>query len=218
MGAHDVIELPGQPGKYGRRALVDAWRAAGSPWVNSAGRLYAEQKHFWDGWVQGLPGFNPADNPDDETQRLAHVRFGALDIDPTPERVRRLAAAGLIRPYAYEPWHWELPSIRSYSIVRSLPSTGASTVPRLPEGKTMDDVKMIHWMNGSKVGGRALIVPGTPWAVPWTETGATYANRMADQFDTGSSIEYTKSLFDAFLSASARCAPTVLTITTVDAD
>lgn len=122
MSPLDIIELPGQPGKYARRAFVDAWIAAGSPPVNSAGRLYADQKYFWDGWAQRLPGFNPADNPDDETQRLAHVRFGAGDIDPTPERVRRLEAAGLIRPYDYEPWHWELPNIRSYAIVRAIPT------------------------------------------------------------------------------------------------
>lgn len=124
MSAHDIIQLPGHPGKWGRRALVEAWIAAGSPPVNDggAGRLYGLQKYFWDGWAARLPGFNPADNPDDESQRLAHCRFGALDITPTPERVRRLLAAGLIRPYSYEPWHFELPNIRTYSIVRALPS------------------------------------------------------------------------------------------------
>lgn len=125
MSPLDIIELPGQPGKYGRRALVAAWQAAGSPPVNKggAGRLYDLQKYFWDGWAARLPGFNPADNPDDEAQRLAHVRFGGLDIDPTPERVRRLSAAGLIRPYPYEPWHWELPNVRQYAIVRTIPTT-----------------------------------------------------------------------------------------------
>lgn len=126
---HDIIELPGQPGKHGRRILVEAWLEAGAPPVNrdGAGRLYAVQKNFWDGWAGREPGFNPADNPDDESQRLAHVRFGALDIDPTPERRRRLKAAGLVFPYDYEPWHCELPNIRSYSIVRSIPATGGTT-------------------------------------------------------------------------------------------
>lgn len=129
MSPLDIIELPGQPGKFGRRILVEAWQAAGSPPVsnNGAGRLYGVQKYFWDGWAERLPGFNPADNPDDESQRLAHVRFVALDIDPTPERVRRLAAAGLIRPYSYEPWHWELPNVRRYAIVRELPATPQPT-------------------------------------------------------------------------------------------
>lgn len=129
MSALDIIEIPGHPGKYARRAFVEAWQAAGSPPINSAGRLYAEQKYFWDGWAQRLPGFNPADNPDDEMQRLAHVRFVAGDIDPTPDRIRRLEAAGLIRPYAYEPWHWELPNVRSYAIVRSIPTTAGGLTP-----------------------------------------------------------------------------------------
>lgn len=129
MSALDIIEIPGHPGKYARRVLVEAWQAAGSPPINSAGRLYREQKYFWDGWAARLPGFNPADNPDDETQRLAHVRFGGLDIDPTPARVRALEAAGLIRPYGYEPWHWELPNIRRYAIVRYIPTTAGGLIP-----------------------------------------------------------------------------------------
>lgn len=139
MSALDVIALPGQPGKYARRAIVEAWQEAGSPPVNSAGRLYADQKHFYDGWRAGLPGFNPADNPDDETQRLAHVRFVALDIDPTPARVQRLSAAGLIRPYTYEPWHWELPNVRTYGIVRKLPApaSGGGNTTRPEEDEDM---------------------------------------------------------------------------------
>ncbi|GGM42130.1 M15 family metallopeptidase domain-containing protein [Microbacterium saperdae] len=89
----------------------------------------------------------------------------------------------------------------------------------LPEGKTMADVKQIHWMKDAKtVGGRALIIPGTAWALPFVESGNTYANRTAKQFATGDSEEYTKSLFDAFLSAAARCAPTTVRVEVVNAD
>ncbi|MGG6774759.1 UNVERIFIED_CONTAM: hypothetical protein ITH50_25240, partial [Salmonella enterica subsp. enterica serovar Weltevreden] len=48
MSALDIIEMPGQPGKYGRRVLIDALVSAGSPPVNSLGRLYAQQKYFYD--------------------------------------------------------------------------------------------------------------------------------------------------------------------------
>ena len=162
MSPLDIIELPGQPGKFARRAFVEAWQAAGSPPVNSAGRLYGVQKHFYDGWVNRLPGFNPADNPDDESQRLAHVRFVAGDIDPTPERIRRLRAAGLIRPYSYEPWHWELPNVRSYAIVRSIP-TPATTPP--PESEEDDDMKLIRWNENHVFGiddGKVFYVPSPP--------------------------------------------------------
>lgn len=133
MSPLDVIPLPGYPDMYARRVAVEAWQAAGSPRPNSAGRLHAKQKEFWDGWVARLPGFNPADNPDDESQKLAHVRFVAFDIDPTPDRVRRLEAAGFIRPYKHEPWHWELPNVRQYAIVRSIPTTlkGHTDMPLL---------------------------------------------------------------------------------------
>lgn len=131
MSPLDVIPIPGHPGMYARRIAVEAWQEAGSPPINSAGRLYAVQKYFWDGWEQRLPGFNPADNPDDESQRLAHVRFVAFDIDPTRTRIRRLEEAGLERPYEYEPWHWELPNVKKYAIVRSIPApAGGTTTPR----------------------------------------------------------------------------------------
>lgn len=125
MSALDVIEIPGYPGMYARRALVEAWVEAGSPPItkpDGAGRLHGSQKRLYDGWIQGLPGYFPADNPDDESQALGHVRFAALDIDPTPDRVRRLEAAGLVRPFKHEPWHWALPDVRRYPIVRSLPT------------------------------------------------------------------------------------------------
>lgn len=134
MSALDVIELPGSPGHYGRRVLVEAWQAAGSPPVNSAGRLYGPQKAAWDAYQTGTG--SPADNPDDESQRLAHVRFVALDITPTAERIRRLEAAGLYRPYSYEPWHWELPNVRAYALVRTIPTA-------LPESKE-DEVKYLY--------------------------------------------------------------------------
>lgn len=118
-------------------------------------------------------------------------------------------------PAKHEPWHREYREDRDNH--RNDPAPAGNIIP-LPKGKTMADVKQIHWMNGSKVGGRALIIPGTPWAVPFTESGATYANASAKQFQTGSSVEYTKSLFDAFLAAAGRCAPTTVRVEVVNAD
>lgn len=141
---------------FARRAIVTAWQAAGSPPVNSAGRLHGEQKRLYDGWRAGKPGFNPADNPDDETQRLAHVRFVALDIDPTRDRIKRLAAAGLIRPYSYEPWHWELPNVRRYAIVRSLPTVGGVTIPGKEDSMFIAIVKNSDWY--LVVGGKACLL------------------------------------------------------------
>lgn len=124
MSPDDIIELPGQPGFYARRAIVDAWVRAGSPPVNSAGRLETEQQRAYDKFRAGTGA--PADNPAETWRPLAHVRFVALDINATPERVRALSAQGLVRPYSYEPWHWQLPGdVRAYPLVTSIPSTAA---------------------------------------------------------------------------------------------
>ncbi|MBF0817638.1 hypothetical protein E4U02_14625 [Microbacterium paludicola] len=123
MSARDIIRLPGT-GMYARRNFVTSWRAAGSPPLVSAGRLYLEQKRLFDGWRAGLPGFNPADDPDDETQRLAHVRFVAGDLANPARDAAACERAGLVRPYAYEPWHVELPGDpRRFNLVRSLPTS-----------------------------------------------------------------------------------------------
>ncbi|WP_341934712.1 hypothetical protein MRBLWO14_000284 [Microbacterium sp. LWO14-1.2] len=173
MSGGDIIALPGHPGKYGRRALVEAWQAAGSPPANSAGRLKAEQQYFYDGWRAGLPGFNPADNPNDESQRLAHVRFAALDIDPTPDRIRRLEAAGLIRPYKYEPWHWELPNVRQYPIVRSLPAA-AGNQSEEDDMFTDDDRNKLHAAYAALFGPANVNVETMTWKNPEGQRVAYY--------------------------------------------
>lgn len=143
MSPDDVIEFPGQPGKYGRRALVEAWQKAGSPPINEdgAGRLYATQKWLFDQWQAHVPGYNPADNPDETWRPLAHVRFVGADINPTPARVKALTAAGLVRPYDYEPWHWQLPGdVRRFALVTSLPTPTNNDDPK-PFPSEEDKVK-----------------------------------------------------------------------------
>ena len=173
MSGLDIIPIPGHPGMYARRVFVEAWQAAGTPPINSAGRLHAQQKYYYDGWRAGKPGFNPADNPDDERQRLAHVRFVAGDIDPTPERIRRLKAAGLVRPYSYEPWHWELPNVRSYPLVRSLPAT-AGNQSQEDDMFNDDDRNKLHATYAALFGPKNLDVPTMLWQNPDGQRQAYY--------------------------------------------
>lgn len=127
MSGDDVVFL-GKSTMWARRPVADAWAAAGSPPINSAGRLKREQLDLRIGWEQRLPGYQPADDPRDPSQPLAHVRGVALDITPTPERVARLEAAGLVRPYDYEDWHWQLPGdVRRFPLVTALPNTPTRT-------------------------------------------------------------------------------------------
>ncbi|GAA3948971.1 M15 family metallopeptidase [Microbacterium soli] len=169
--------------------------------ITDAGRTNAEQ---WEAWRKyGSPR---AAYPGTSTHETG------IAIDTDERIVGVLAEHGWYRPFDFEPWHFKY-------VPTNDRRRQDSTMPPLPKGKTMDDVRQMHWMKDSKtVGGRALFVPGTAWAVPWTESGATYANRFARGLDTGDTIEVTKSLFDAVLAASARCAPTALTIETVHAD
>lgn len=123
----DIIPVPNQPGHYGRRAFVDAWVRAGNPPLNSSLRLYSEQKTAREKYLNGTGA--PADDPDrPDLFVLAHVRGVAGDADATPARVRALEAQGLVRPYDYEPWHWQLPgNVRIYPLVTAIPDFASTT-------------------------------------------------------------------------------------------
>lgn len=182
----DVIEVPWQPGNYARRALVEAVERAGKLRGNSWGRLKDEQQRAWDKYQNGTG--SPADDPNrPNTFPLAHVRFVAVDVDATADNVRRLLAQGLVRPYSYEPWHFQLPgSVYKWPLVESIPSTAGSDAKPLPKppteeeqimsvkdeivsgvAKELEDRKVrsdaIVWVNGS-----AFLVDdagGTKWNV-----------------------------------------------------
>jgi len=119
MSALDVVAIPGYPGKWARRAVVEAWIEAGRPPLNWAGRTYEEQLHL------ALYGPNAADDPRVSWTRVPHVRGLALDLASwTPAIIKRMQAAGFVRPITVrkgkpwadgkggfsqdEPWHFEL--------------------------------------------------------------------------------------------------------------
>lgn len=125
MSPLDVIEIPGHPGKYARRVTVEAWQRAGSPPINDAARLKATQKWLWQSWVDGVPGFNPADNPDDPTKPCVHVRGVGLDVPPI--YADDMLAAGFEQPYDYELWHFQLPNVWAYPLIESFPTADPTT-------------------------------------------------------------------------------------------
>ena len=130
VDGRDVVHLYGD--HYAVRDVANAWIAAGSPPINSSWRSYQDQKDAWIRYQNGTG--SPADNPDDpDNYALGHTRAAALDIDATPERVARLEAAGLIRPFPYESWHWAPKNVYYYPIVRTLPaSAGDGSTPFNP--------------------------------------------------------------------------------------
>lgn len=142
MSDLDVIPLPGYPGLWDRRVVVERWDKAGRPPVRWAGRTYDEQKYLWNGWRNKLPGFNPADNPDADT-RQPHVRGMALDLKVwDANTVRRMKEAGFVQPIwkrngfsGDEPWHFEpveyVGKMRTIPKVIAAPSGDGST-PFIP--------------------------------------------------------------------------------------
>lgn len=116
----DIVQIPGYPGLFTRRVVVEMWQRAGSPPINDAGRLYSTQKAAWVAYQNGTG--SPADNPDrPDIYPLAHVRFAALDVVNSARGA--MTAAGFEYPYSYEPWHAQLPNIYAYPLVDSIPAS-----------------------------------------------------------------------------------------------
>lgn len=148
----DIIEIPGYPGLYARRIVVEMWQAAGSPPINDAGRLFAQQLEARLKYENGTG--SPADDPRrPDRYPLAHVRFAALDVATWARGA--MIRAGFEYPYDYEPWHGQLPNIYSYPLVTSLPSTAAiAATPVRPSERNPDmpifikHTTTISWPNG----------------------------------------------------------------------
>lgn len=145
MSDLDIVEIPGYPGWYTRRLVLQMWQAAGSPPLTSAGRLYWDQKELYDGWTQRRPGYNPADNPDDESQPLAHVRFVGLDVWPAYRAA--MEAAGFVFPYDYEQWHAQVPgNVRRFEIVRSIPATAVDNSKPFPSIDSQQEADAMKYL------------------------------------------------------------------------
>jgi len=147
MSPFDIVKVPGYPGLWSRRCVVDQWVAAGRPPLDGAGRTKEKQRWFYQQWLNGTG--NAADNPDADT-RQPHVRGMALDLawrNPPADVVERMAEAGFIRPITVrkgkpwkdgkggfsqdEPWHFELD--RFYRSVTSIGKvTAAMAAKALP--------------------------------------------------------------------------------------
>lgn len=127
---------------YARLVVALAWHAAGRPPINEAWRDGDRQLAFRLAYENGTG--SPADDPRRPgSYVLGHVRAIAIDVDPTPDRVRRLEAAGLVRPFSYEPWHWAVRNPYDYALVWSLPANVRSLDEILnptPEGQEDEDM------------------------------------------------------------------------------
>lgn len=132
----DIIEIPGYPGLFTRRIVVEMWQRAGSPPINDAGRLYQQQLDARLKYEAGTG--SPADDPRrPDKYPLAHVRFGALDVANWARQA--MIDAGFEYPYDYEPWHGQLPNIYSYPLVTSIPASAYSNSTPFPATPPEED-------------------------------------------------------------------------------
>ena len=207
MAGTDLIHL--YDNHWAVRDMANAWVAAGSPPINSAGRLYAEQKQAWIAYQNGTG--SPADNPDQPgSYELAHVRFAALDIDPTPARVAALTGQGLVRPFSYEPWHWRLPNIYNYPIVTSLPGSGAGggSVPFEP-GAGAAEMNAEEWRQfqvlATNVNDALASIRATQAAVGSLQRYVFFGDKDLPEADqvVSNTVGATESIFGVALSMKA---------------
>ena len=162
---------------YAVRDVAEAWVAAGRPPINSSWRPYREQLELRIGYEQGKPGYAPADDPRyPNLYPLGHVRAAALDIDATPARLRALTAAGLVRPFSWESWHWAAPNVYAYPLLDVLPANVASVdVRAFPDAVLSDGEEGDEYMRHMYVrdnGGQSDL-----WTLVNTATGEVVQTR-----------------------------------------
>lgn len=93
-------------------AMVAAARADEIPiGLNSGFRSFPEQKDLHDGFVRGLPGFNPANRPGHSNHQNGvafDIAVGGGGSNPTYVWLTRNATRfGFVRTVKREAWHWE---------------------------------------------------------------------------------------------------------------
>jgi hypothetical protein len=79
--------------------------------INSGFRSYPEQKVLYEGFINGLPGFNLAAKPGNSNHQNGiafDIAVGGGSGDPIYDWLKNNAPArGFIRTVNKEPWHWE---------------------------------------------------------------------------------------------------------------
>jgi hypothetical protein len=81
--------------------------------VDDAWRSYAQQKYYYDGYINHQPGFNVASNPD--TGQRNHMRGAAVDITDQADRGAMLTVG--FTPDPVEWWHFNNPRWASMPII-----------------------------------------------------------------------------------------------------
>jgi hypothetical protein len=127
--------------------VVDAWRE------------YAQQKYLYNGWINHLPGFNLASNPDDPNAQNNHLRAAAVDILNRGDRAAMLAAG--FTPDSVEWWHFNNPNWRNMPIIKtntSVASTGGTPIDNSTAEE--DDMTKINLLrNGDGSGSVGTVNP-----------------------------------------------------------
>lgn len=209
-----------------RRAEIALGRRIG---VNSSYRDYQKQLGMWKAWNRYrdsgfkpslYPGHSRAIHPD----LSIHCRGCAVDSNDwtRPGFNSFIADHGWIRTAAGDPTeqhHFEYQSWRDRRAGEG-PPAGAAAQSLIVEPEEDDmNPRQIHCVDPRGKVLRALLVPGTGYFVKWTETGATYANGIARNMETGSSTLVTVSLFQVFEREAAAQRPKgALAIEIADAD
>lgn len=120
----NLVPIPWQPTllltpdtlTYLQAACRQAGRTLYLDGQDSAWRPWARQNYLYQGYIQGLPGFNTASSPNPPGQRN-HMRGAAFDLIDTDAATQAACrAVGLVRDYS-ESWHWNNPNAANMPII-----------------------------------------------------------------------------------------------------
>jgi hypothetical protein len=131
-----LYPIPWQPRYLLTRDTLDllgaaSERAGHDIEVVDAFRVYDEQKALYNGYINHIPGFNLASNPDDPNAQNNHLRAAAVDIKNHAD-VPYMLAVGFTQD-SVEWWHFNNPNWRNMPIIHDYTTVAALAAQPIQE-------------------------------------------------------------------------------------
>ena len=130
---HDFLaRLTVASNRYGRNILLNTEKSPLGEYV-SAWRSWASTVYLWNGFVNHLPGFNSASNPNNGPR--SHQRGVGGDLATWPSALKAaLQSAGIqVDGVHGEPWHIQLPNFMAYPIISTNTGTAGGSSTKIPD-------------------------------------------------------------------------------------
>lgn len=225
-----MVDLKNHPGFWLNAAAAASLERyeddRGVQGLNSAGRHEWEQQEFIDRWDRGGWQNRPPYlyNPMRPAWKGAHVKDGgnAIDLSTWREFLKRCDEYGWVQTYAWDVVHFEYFPHRDKH--RNRPASAPAVVdPVIPVGEEEEDDMaknvMHHHDHPTYAYEVSISNPDSGFYLSYVTNDPETNNAFAEQYETGSSVKVSDSMFRVVRESTLAVAPrNALQVVVADAD